>query len=131
MMNKLKFLFILAAIVLLYSTAHSQILIAQQLFNIIDPKFEEEMNDIDFSQDELKKLKRFIHDGIEAKSSKELRQHFHLILKNTQTLLDQYQDENTTCKADEETIGNDNYEQINRDCYTSTLKDICPLYPFC
>jgi myosin-crossreactive antigen len=108
-----------------------EMLILDKVLKQVDQKFDEELSDVDFSQDELKKLKTFIHKGIESKSLEELSQNADLIIKNTQTLLDSYQDENTTCKADEEKIGNDNYEQINRDCYTSTLKDICPLYPFC
>lgn len=130
-MSKIKPLFIFVCMAFFVTVSYGQMLIAQKLFTIIDAKFNEELSDVDFSQDELKKLKAFMHYGIETKSSAELSENFHHILKNAQKLIEQYEDTNTTCKANQETLGNKNYIKINEDCFHTTIKQICPLYPFC
>jgi hypothetical protein len=130
-MRKIKPLLILICMGAFVSMSYGQLIVAQRLFTIIDAKFNEELSDIDFSQDELKKLKAFIHHGIQTKSSDELDKNFDLIIKNSHTLIENYEDENTACKANQEGLGNPNYVKINQDCFQSTINKMCPLYPFC
>jgi E3 ubiquitin-protein ligase DOA10 len=111
--------------------AVDQIQNEQHLLKQMDEKFDEELNDVDFSQDELKKLREFMHKGIKSKSLEELQKNAELIRNNTQTLLEQYQDHDTSCKARHEALGNSNYAEINKNCYNEFIKGICPLYPFC
>jgi hypothetical protein len=130
-MRTFKFLWILFLAIAFDGLAADLIKDGQQLLKEVDEKFEEQLNDIDFSQDELKQLKAFIHKGIESKSLEEQQKNKDLILKNTQDLLEQYQAHDTSCKARYEALGNPNYAQINKDCYNEFIKRICPLYPFC
>ena len=130
-MRQIQFLLILLLAPLLVMASEGGIMTLDQLLIKVDQMVKAELSEIDFSQDELKNLRTFIHRGIESKSVEEVAKNAGLIIENTQKLLDAYEEQNTTCKAGQESIGNDNYVQINNQCYLSTLKNLCPLYPFC
>lgn len=130
-MKKFNLLFMSVILCALVTISRAEAPIVEKLLQNVDEKFNEELNDVDFSQDELKKLREMIHKGIKSKSNEELEKNKEIILKNSQMLLEGYQEQNTTCKANQETLGNQNYAKINKECFESTIKKLCPLYPFC